>query len=362
MKKCCIVTFNQAVNYGAVLQMYALQKVIQDNLKIDCDVLNYQSDYFSKLYKKRTLKDCFDIRFWKNIILDNSPKKYNISGFKNFISNHVQLTVNIYDRNNIYDINNKYDIFIAGSDQVFNPLCSGNDDNFFLNFVQNPNKKGSYAASLGFSQIPDECKEIIMTNLKCFRYLSIREQSSADSLSKLIDRKDIEVNIDPTLLINQQKWNSISKPQICIQNKYVLLYAISEDKKMIEFAKSIAKTKKCKVVYLTDRYLKPCGIKCISNITPEQWIHYFLNSEYVVTNSFHGIAFAINFNKQFYPYLLQKEKIINTRIIDLLRLFKLDYLLKHQSKKIMTIDYSTVNTILEKEREASMQYLKKMLI
>lgn len=359
MKKCGIMTFNQALNYGAVLQMYALQNVICCKIGAECDVIDYRSEFFSDLYKKREAKDLFNIRFLKKLIFDNSIKKYNYVGFENFCDKNIKFSNKSYTAINISEINKEYSVIIAGSDQVFNPLCNGNDENFFLSYVEFPTYKGSYAASLGFSEIPESCKQMILQNLQGYKSISIREKTSADNLAKLLKDTEICVNIDPTLLLTEKEWREIADLTIKKPNRYILVYAISEDKDMINYARKCAKVMQCEVVYLTDRYRKPKNIHCVEGVTPEGWLSYFLDAEYVVTNSFHGVAFSVNFNKPFCPYMLQREKSINTRIVDLLRLVNCDFLLEDNTSR--TIDFNSVNEILETERGKSLNYLNQLI-
>lgn len=358
MKKSCILTFNQAFNYGAVLQMYALQHAIDKINGTSCDVVNYKSDYFNELYHEKTLKDYFDLRFWKKLLRDNSPKRYNVEGFNNFCKHHIRFTDLEYTSQSIHDLNNKYDIYISGSDQVFNPLCSGMDSTFFLDFADVNKVKASYAASLGFSAIPSTCEKY-MEMLADFDFLSIREASSATCLHDFLNREDINVNIDPTLLLNLEEWKKLFTISNKIKHKYVLIYAISENKKMLKFAKKIANDMGCKAVYLTDRYLKPLGFQCISGVTPEEWLYLFYNAECIVTNSFHGVAFSINFHKPFFPHMLVDNAMINTRVKDLLVLVGLDYLLN--TNNIIDIDYEKVDEILISERRKSRDYLCNIL-
>lgn len=360
MRKGCIITFNQALNYGAVLQMYALQRVTEEIIGNRCDIVNYYSSYFADLYRNRKGKDYFNIRFWKNLIKDNSPKKYNVKGFVDFCSKYIHYCNGLYTREKIPLLNQEYEVFISGSDQVFNPLCSGMDRTFFLDFVDDKNIKASYAASLGFSEIPDSCREYINL-LSDFDFLSIREKSSASVLQSFLSHNNIKDHIDPTLLLTRSKWETIADESLCPSYKYLLIYAINEDKKMLKYAEKCAKAMGCKAIYLSDRYVKPIGFKTISGVTPEQWLGFFLNAEFVVTNSFHGVAFSINFHKNFSPYMLTSNTIINTRVCDLLSMLDLKYLLKREVNYNIKINYEAVDKIIDYERKKSVEYLKEVL-
>lgn len=191
-------------------------------------------------------------------------------------------------------LNNQFDLFIAGSDQIWNFAITRGDTAFLLDFVTDPQKKSSYAASFGFDYIDEAAKPVFARLLPQFTHLSVREQSGA-RLVKQITGKDVPVVLDPTLLLPREHWAAFAAQ---VPSKgYVLLYLMNENDKIISFAKNLARQKGLPIRCLSSNKLK--GIPCVGG-TPEEFVGYFQNAACVVTNSFHGLAFSINLHKEFF--------------------------------------------------------------
>lgn len=363
MKKCAIITFSQAINFGAVLQMYALQKFISD-MGCKCEVLDYRSAELEKLYKSRTLMDWFNIKMVYHTFLDNSYIKYNQEGFKRFIHNNVTLSKTaFFSSEDLKRVNNSYDFFITGSDQVFNMYCNFFDDAYFLSFVNDSLKKNSYAASIGLEEIPQELKKKYFMLLNNFNNISIREKTGKMIVESLLNRK-CYTHIDPTLLLSKEKWEAVSqKPHT--NKRYVLVYVLSEDKELFQYAQQIAEEKDAEVLYINDRLFPKCKMKNLRAVSPEEWIGLFLNAEAIVTNSFHGVVFSINFEKEFYPFLLKVNQRVNSRIVDFLSLMELDDRIVHspnlKRNRNLDIDYKKVKEKLTIERKLAYEYLDKII-
>ncbi|MFR1627995.1 MAG: polysaccharide pyruvyl transferase family protein [Thomasclavelia ramosa] len=260
-------------------------------------------------------------------------------------------------------LNDLYDYFITGSDQVFNPYCSGFDGNYFLSFVSDKNMKFSYAASVGLENIPVELENYYKDYLNSFCRISIREITGANEIKRVCGI-ECSTNIDPTLLLDKSDWEKLMADLPSnADTPYLLLYALSEDKNMLKFAKKIAKRKKLKVIYINDRLFRPKGMLSLRNVSPEQWLRLFANANSIVTNSFHGIAFSINFEKEFYPFYLNKNTRVNSRIRDLLDLLNLQSLVINDNNDTLmneNIDYSEAREILKNEKNKSISYLREI--
>src|SRR5699024_1268847 len=139
--------------------------------------------------------------------------------------------------------------------------------------------------------------------------------------------------------------------------------AISETRELLKIAKKIAKEKKIKVKYINDRLYKRNGMENLSKIEVDEWIELFNNANYIVTNSFHGIAFSINFKKEFYMQYLPKGAKVNSRLKNVLQLFDLeDRQLENSSELNLEnkIDYLKVNEILEHEKNKSKIFIQNI--
>lgn len=362
MKKIGILTFHRAKSYGAVLQAYALKQVL---CKLNCSVsiIDYTCYVMRFGWRFNFLpgKIKLFIRFLKNFKSINSIKTY--FNFNNFVNNFF-VNKNTKQKNieQLYKLNENFDLFITGSDQVFNPRLTGFDKNYFLDFVKDKNKCFSYAASFGLTYdiLTDEEKIFIKQNLQNFKYLSLREKQGAYIVNKLSNVKT-EVNLDPTLLLNKQDWSKISeKPK---EDNFVVLYLLESDEKIVKFAYDLAKTKKMKLICF-NLYNEKINMKMeIVNPTPQEWLGYMLNAKYIVTNSFHGITFSINFNKAFFVDFLTKNTVVSSRVENLLDLTGLRNRLIDNigTDYDKAIDWTDINKIIEQGRDKSITYLKKVL-
>lgn len=308
-KKIGILTFHDADNLGAVLQAYALQTVLETKLNTktpyDVEIIDYCCDAVEKT-KKVSLSS-------KKAIIKALPMKcyYAIKhrGFKRFRKNRLKLSEQ-YTKNTVTSCADKYDIFIAGSDQVWNLECSGNDYTYFLDFASDEKKLCSYAVSIGNYNFSDEEKAKIQSFLKRFNTLSVREENAL-KLLKSVGLHSVSIHSDPVMLLDKTEWLEIASKRI-IKNNYVFVYMIKEDSKLLEEAKAYAKKHNLKLV------CNKSSLKFIQNGSPEDFISWIYYADAVFTNSFHGTAFSLIFNKALSADIHVNNKV-NTRIYDVLK-------------------------------------------
>lgn len=355
MKKCAIITFNQAINFGAVLQMYSLNHQI-NMLGSKCEVLDYRSPKLDAIYRRKKYTDLINPRTLGSAVLNNSFIRYNYDGFENFKQKHIIFSEQVYrTSDDLKSSNSIYDIFISGSDQVFNPYCSHFDYNYFLEFVEDNRKKYSYAASIGLSFIPDEIALDLKKHLMTFQNISIREITGAKLIEQLLNKK-VSCNVDPIFLTERDEWEEISSA-IDAPSKYVLVYLLAEDKEIFTFAKNLAKQKGAKIIYINDRLIKQPGVHNFRGVTPEQWIWLFIHADAVITNSFHGTAFSLYFEKELYPFLLKSNSKVNSRIIDLLHLASNDNNLRYNGFEFeYSVEYFKNSINFEKKKSRDFIY------
>ena len=158
-----IMTFHDAINYGAALQTYALNKYI-NNLNYNCETIDYKCDYIENSYKILNI-NIKDIKGTANSILNVRNNVIRKNKFNKFLKNNVKISQLKYNSNNIWQSNSKYNTFIVGSDQVWNiDLCA--DFNYFLPFVNSKNERVSFAASFGDINIINRNGKIIKKELE----------------------------------------------------------------------------------------------------------------------------------------------------------------------------------------------------
>lgn len=341
--KVAILTFQETVNFGAQLQAYALQKTIS-NFGYDVNVLDYRFDnsfrhkivYQSKLFVKGIT---LNKRMFKKF-----KKEYCLSSKK-------------YDDRNIKEADEEYDVFVTGSDQVFNPNKIKKTTTYLLGFTDK--NKISYAASFGVDEIE---KQLIDKYKKCllkFSYVSIREKTGCE-LYKKITSKNAELVLDPTLLLSEKEWREALDVKAS-QDDYVLIYMLEYSPDLVNIGKKYAKDKnlKYKIISGTPRIFYYRGNQW--NMSPQKFVKLFLNAKCIFTNSFHGVVFSINYNKEFYVKLLVKNKKVNNRLTDMLEKFNLSNRIIETNTNYSCIDYKDINNLLEKERKFSKNFLHTSL-
>ena len=362
-----ILTYHNTTNYGAALQAFALQKKVEE-LGYNSEIIDYKCKAVTERYeiinplKSKNIKQCI-----KRILTNRDKKKLN-EKFERFYNKYQKLSSKTYYKNTIKKANKEYDKFIVGSDQVWNLRLSGEDTTYMLDFVEEDSKKYSYAASFGYSEIPDKYIDISKKYIDKFNKISIREDKGSQILNKICGKESIVV-LDPTLLFNKKEWENllpINSNKNEIKNPYILLYIIALTPSMIKFTKKLSKETGYDVIYINHSYKKILGFKNIFSVTPEEFLSYINNAEIVITSSFHGVAFSINFEKQFFYELSNSSINFNSRIENLISIAGLGDRGIRYDKNIdcinyKQIDYKKVNPKIETERIKSINFIKEVL-
>lgn len=357
-----IITFHKPCNYGAALQATALYKKIK-LLGKECEIIDYENDKLKNTYTIARIKDSKNLKSLIRAVLFNRKNKIKYKKFKNFINENCILSKKMYSKENIAESNKEYEKFITGSDQVWNLNLTGEDYNYLLEFVADNSKKFSYASSFGYSEIPIEYQEKSKTMFEEYSKITVREKQGKQILESLTN-KNVEVVLDPTLLLDSNEWKQMETKYVkSIPENYILAYFVSPTKKNYEFAKRLSKELKIKIILINYGNKRKIGMKNIATAGPEEFLWLIRNANYVVTNSFHGIAFSININKEFFYQLSDKSKNGNSRIENLINICNLSN--RNEEKidinNIQKINWVDVNKQIEKEREKSIENLKEML-
>ncbi len=382
-----IVTYVKCDNYGAELQAYALQwKLNQmgynaeliDLEKVEKDLATNSSSIIPaiknrfKVYGVRApLKiaelaiDVFKRKVSATKNHENSARKHEL--FIDFFNKKIKHSAKHYTLNEIRTASDlDYDVYIAGSDQIWNYMHTDNLDVYFLEFAKKYNaKRVSYAASISVSAIPSSRTEEYKRLLSNIEYLSVRELQGAEIVKTITGRK-AEVVLDPTLLISSKEWiENIAKNPLR-NERYVLVYTMSGSKYIKELSQYIANKIGCKIVSMKLDFRKNKAdnlIECF-DLSPSEWVGLISGAEYVVTDSFHGTAFSINFNKPF-TTLVNPVSNMNSRVLSLLEITGLKNRIIYDGTKKMpqslTVDYSPVNKTLSEWRNKSLEFINNAL-
>lgn len=364
-----LITLHNVKNYGSALQTYATQTILS-KLGCEVEVINYfRRDLIEEdLVKNRintsmVFSKNFFTKFLGRMFLEPSIKK-QCKKFNEFLNNKVKLTEKKYYSNDELKENLPIaDIYCTGSDQVWNSdWNNGIEKAFFLDFVPDNKKRISYAASFGKEKLNEEEKEITKQMLSKYQYISVRE-SSAKKIIEDLGINNIEHVLDPTLLLNKEEWQKL-KVNIKHKEKYILVYQLNTNNPEFDnYVKNLSKYKKMPIIRVSNvSYQMFKYGKFVNCPTVEEFISYFLNAEYIVTDSFHATAYAVNFNKKFLCIFPKKFSTRLQSILDLTGLQERRVVDFNKFDSIDNeIDFEKVNIIIEKERTKSINYLKKAI-
>lgn len=371
-KKVGVITMHKVLNSGSALQAWALYVKIE-SLGYDCRIIDYQYPNSYHSLRKNLVKNsiCEKIKLLysclKYFLLYRSKKQKE--RFKSFWRENWKETRYYSTREMIMNDPPMFDVYVTGSDQVWNPKYTQGDSIFMCGFIKDK-KKISYASSFAQNTIPDELKNHYRDFLKEYSTIGVRESYGAKLVNELIGKK-AEVVCDPTLLLEKSDYLRLAKKSsITISEPYLLAYildyAYNPFPKIQEVIDKIACEKNLKVIYLhansVDNYHFGCSI---TSAGPCEFLNLFLNSSFIVTSSFHGTAFALNFEKPFYT-IVPSNIDMDNRIISLLNLVNASErsittkqdLNKWKDEKI---DYSVITPLLNRYRSDSITFLRKAL-
>ncbi|MBI9107216.1 MAG: polysaccharide pyruvyl transferase family protein [Spirochaetales bacterium] len=367
-----IITYHNTANYGAALQAYATQIALSE-IGIRSEIIDYTNEIrkteyapwrkvFAQFKKKKIVATIITFAAIPMIVRRNRNFKHFYK--ENLITSHQKYR----KKEEIKNAPPSYDLYIAGSDQIWNWDGNGNDDNYFLDFVKDKSNTMSYASSFGMSNIPEDLIDKYIILIKSIRYISVREQMGANLVKQLIG-KNVETVLDPVFLPSKEIWENLIRKESLNKKKYMLIYTNNHRyMEKFESAATFSNSYKKKIIMGTDFSIKQIlnsNIKIKSSEGPIKFLRYFKNSDFIITSSFHGTAFAIIMEKPFIVFLSDHDGR-NSRITSLLnsiglseRIFDPDTINDVILKKI---DYNEVNTKLHTLRTHSLRFIKDIII
>lgn len=366
MGKCGILTISVGImNYGNRLQNYALQQVLL-GMGYEVETVKYLPQYPQSSYdtvntsKSKTNYKSFFMR--KLLYLRNRTagrEKYN--KFDAFTKNRISWTNKEYFIDTDFsELKNRFDYIVCGSDQVWNPFWEGTQPIYFMQYMPYE-KRIAYAASFGVSSIPDNMRKLYTQYLNNIKYISCREDAGVDIVSEMGNSNAIQV-LDPVFLLNVEDWQKIEiKPDNLNADKYILVYFLGDIEKKVEKQIDIYSKQGYKAIYL-DRRDKLNSIFA----SPEEFLYLVRNCELLCTDSFHGCAFSIIFNKPFicFDRTLNNgaAQNMNSRMASLFRLFNCDERMCSNFRgNPFDMDYAAINTKKEEEKKKSLCFLEESL-
>lgn len=382
-----IITIHNSPNYGACLQSFALYKFLEQH-GYSTEIIDlhrpYYDDYvFSKKYKpyshnvKSVKRKLFD---WlkKNLMSERDipqikDKETNIiseSKFHDFNS-QIRLSKPFRSIDELYRNPPEYDVYITGSDQVWNPTQNYCLEPYFLTFVKNEKAlKISYASSIGIEQLLHKEKKDFKRWLSSYNSISVREKTAQRVLSEFVN-KNIKVVADPTFLLELDYWKNIAQQANLTEKKYILLFSLSINKEMIDYAMTLSKESGKELIVLHQKLTKEYAkgkFHVVNNAGPIEFLGYIANADFVLTDSFHCTVFSLILGvDNFYTYISPFNNR-GSRIVDLLAKFEMNnHILDGElNKSYQELDSSKVNKLnvehcFIKEQTEARKYLEKAI-
>ena len=371
MKTIGTITFHESINYGGILQAYALQKTLEGMGYVPeiIDYCNPDRGTAALSGFRRVLH-----RVWHGVvvkILVGTDRRKNTDEFRR---KYLRLSPRKYcDEKSLHADPPVYDAYITGSDQVWNPRNNNGDASYFLTFAPEGKKRISYAASFGVAEIPGGVGTVYAQWLKQIHRLSVREIEGARLVNELT-KTEAEMVLDPTLLLDRDQWRRVAVP--CAHPRpYILCYYMPGDrlvnKSITALARQVADRTGWRVISIGEKeYMRLNPFRCsIFNAGPAEFVGLFQNASFVITNSFHGAAFSINYRIPFVVPInraLSPYKALSSRITTLLQTLNLEERLVPAgecfSREVaIDLDYRPVESILEQWRGRSLDFLRDAL-
>lgn len=344
-----ILGYWYATNYGSVITYYALYKIIEN--------LGYTAMLIDRPEKEKE-KDAEPLTVFS----------------REFLNKYCNISISPKWKD-LEQINDLCDSFIVGSDQVWTrDAIRLMGYYFFLSFITDDKKKIAYSCSFGqdkFEALPNTIRRV-KYYLKKFDAISVRENSGVKILRETLGVDGQQV-LDPIFLLPSSEYEKIAtKAQQFEQGNYILSYILDPNEAKKQALLFVSKKVKLKLVNLLDgrynTYEKNKAImnlentKC--NVMMEDWVNYFMNADFVVTDSHHGLAMAIIFNKPF--FCINNPARGGTRFTSLLSMLNLEERLITPDQIMADhlyepIEYNRVNEILDEKREQALNWLKSAL-
>lgn len=364
-----IITILKVNNYGAELQAYATQAAIK-KLGVDAEIIDYLFYKHPKHIKTTLSRPLFNFSCKKRLAeylfpiiskikeWGSKDTKLRRSRFEKFHDINTTQSRTFRTLDDLYSGCPDYDIYIVGSDQVWNPGIYTSLKPYFLDFAPKGKRKVAYASSFGIGKLPENVKGTYRNFLRSFDAIGAREKSGVKIISDL--GLKAENVLDPTLLLNGDEWRKVNTQYNGLPERYVAVYELASSPYLRKVATEVSKSLGLPIVRI-------CGSTKtddknainINDAGPAEFLSIIQNADFVVTDSFHGTAFSINFQKPFFT-ITPDRKDNNSRQADLLTMLGITNRILKENDPIpsaISLNFSKVNKLLEAERFKSINFL-----
>ena len=302
--KIALITVHKVTNYGAILQAYATKIALSKYGEVQ--TIDYNNQYLtSHLDVVRFKPSLRGVKMLVHDMLNFRSRSVLIRKFRNFIKRNLNLSPGMPAGQMERSLKGKYDVYVCGSDQIWNPdiisPTNSIDPIYFLSFAGKDAKKISCASSMGNYVFSDQQSSYLKLLLKDFHRISVRETEGKNFLQSLLPDKPITQLLDPTLLLSKSDWLSLlNLREEEMKGDYILVYSVPRTQLLRRAIKFFSEKFAMPVVAIdkmlvsmdfVDRHMRTAG--------PEEFVALYANARFVITDSFHGTCFSVNFEKPF---------------------------------------------------------------
>lgn len=360
--KICTATYHHEHNYGAMLQAYALQQCLL-SIGYENEIIDYV-EHTPKLFKNVRIsfrkQNLSAILYNIKVLLRYKKFKLGFSRFEEFYQHKMKKTKAYYQYKDLKDIGCECDLLLAGSDQLWNFKNRLGINEFFTFSFNDTAKKATYAISMGgYHAFSNEIKKKFDESLEKFSCISAREADVITYLNEAHIDVKTKIHIDPVFLLDKQHWSKLADECKAAYNfgEYIVCYELIPNPVMNIILEKLKSKFGYKVVIVApNAYSKLSGDYIVNDAGPMELLKIIRDAKYVVSTSFHGIAFSIIFNKPFYAVLSNHAP---GRIKNLLQIFGFENkgISDLEDELDSDYDYSKVDMLIKQQQKESIKYL-----
>lgn len=364
-----VITFHAAFNYGSMLQAYAMQTILEkQGHKVE--IINFRTKEQKLGYPKaielsslHNIKQSI-IHLFEPSSISMLNKKWN--RFDNFLHKYLNLTKEYTTLEELKQANFNYDILITGSDQIWNTLAFDFSEAYFGSFVGSQTSKVAYAPSMGPNPEKQDTAYLRML-LSDFKAVAVREARTKDFLEKNQILRNVDIVLDPTMLLDAQDYNSLYSDEPLIKGKYIFYYTPGSIRhEFLKEAEMMAE--KMRLPVICDTFYRSKDLKGYKHIFsypstgPSEFLNLIKNAYMVCGASFHLMVFSILFKKNFYCM----NGDVDSRMNHLMKTVGLEnniWSITHKTEfQFAETNYtSEIQENIRKAKEKSIEFLKKNL-
>lgn len=366
MKKIGIVTI-WSNNYGSVLQAYALQTIIE-RLGYEAEIIQHYRDPYKTESQSRIKQIMhYSPSFLLEYAINYKRKRMLHQGYANFKSSRLKISKESYFQDSDFsDLSSRYDAIVVGSDMLWSYDFKDNWPFYYASFA--PSEKiVAYAPSFGKNDLSKEEIEMCKPMISRINHLSCREEAGVSFIKEQFGLTAEHV-IDPTLLLNGAEWSHLlgDMPRL-VKDSYILTYVFtgSCQNGRKQLFNQLNSRKDKQLLFISGQEGKFKSNIYNGYFSPVEYVNLFRDADFTVTDTFHGLMFSLIFNKPFIVLDKSSFGVSSDRQQSTLKTYGLEDRFVTPdivvNDELMQLDYTSIEQMINVNREKSINYLKKAL-